>query len=211
MTIPQLALAFAASLLLGLRHATDPDHLVAVAAIVSREGAARRARHIGVLWGLGHTLTLLVVGGLIIATRVTLAGRPGMALELAVAVMLIVLGLLNLRAARMPGAGVPAAQPFLVGVVHGLAGSAAAALLIVPLIGDPRWAVAYLLVFGGGTVAGMALMSVVLAAPAALAARRLHGLERPLRLASGALSFGFGAYLFIRIGWLDGLFTRLPG
>lgn len=205
-----LALTFLVSLLLGLRHATDPDHLVAVAAIVSREGATRHATRIGVLWGLGHTLTILLVGGAIIAFKVTFTPRLGLSMEFVVAIMLIVLGVLNLHAAQRPDPGVPTVQPFLVGIVHGLAGSAAATLLVLPLIDGPRWAAVYLLVFGVGTVIGMALASLALAAPAAHAARRVRGLERGVRLASGAVSLAFGIYLAVRIGVVDGLFTALP-
>lgn len=205
-----LLLAFAVSLLLGLRHATDPDHLVAIAAIVSREGSGRRAVRIGALWGLGHTLTILLVGGAIIASKMTFTPRLGLSLEFVVALMLIVLGVVNLRSARHLHAAVPAAQPFLVGVVHGLAGSAAATLLLLPLIADPRWAVLYLLVFGGGTMLGMAAASAAIALPAARAARRFHGLERGVRLAAGTVSLAFGIYLALRIGLLDGLFAAAP-
>ena len=91
-----LAAAFGTSLLLGMRHATDPDHVVAVTTVVSRERSLGRAGGVGMLWGLGHTLTLLAVGGAIIGWRVTLSPRLGLALELAVAAMLVLLVLLGL-------------------------------------------------------------------------------------------------------------------
>jgi high-affinity nickel-transport protein len=97
-----------------------------------------------------------------------------------------------------------------VGVVHGLAGSAAATLIVLPLIPDPRWATVYLLVFGVGTIAGMALMTVVIAAPSVYAAARVGRLQRGIRFASGALSVCFGLYLAHRIGFVDGLFTSTP-
>ena len=205
-----LAFAFVTSLLLGMRHATDPDHVVAVSTIVSREHSMSRASGIGVLWGAGHTLTILLVGGMIIAFKVAFTPTIGLSLELVVALMLILLGTLNVFGVSPGAAVIDAVRPFLVGVVHGLAGSAAATLLILPLIDDARWAALYLLVFGVGTIVGMAVMTVAIAAPAALASKRIHGLQRTIRFASGVVSLCFGIYLSWHIGYVDGLFTGQP-
>src|SRR3982751_2195281 len=89
---------------LGVRHATDPDHVVAVTTIVSREQRVGRAGGIGVLWGLGHTVTILLVGGAILLFDVVISPRLGLAMELSVALMLVVLGMLSLaRMARLMG------------------------------------------------------------------------------------------------------------
>jgi high-affinity nickel-transport protein len=205
-----LLLTFVTSLLLGMRHATDPDHIVAVTTIVTRERSVVKAAGIGAIWGLGHTITLLLVGGAIIAFKVALDARLGLSLELCVAIMLIVLGVLNIFDVRTKACAPSASRPFLVGVVHGLAGSAAAALLIVPLIDDPRWAALYLLTFGFGTIVGMAIITLTIAAPSLLAAAHLPSLQRSLRVASGAVSLLFGLYLAHRIGFADGLFTGDP-
>jgi hypothetical protein len=202
-----LLFTFITSLLLGMRHATDPDHIVAVTTIVTRERSVAKAAGIGAVWGLGHTITLLIVGGAIILFKVAVNARLGLSLELCVALMLIVLGLLNLFNVRASTSGVSATRPFLVGVVHGLAGSAGAALLIVPLIDDPRWAALYLLTFGLGTIVGMALITLTIAFPSLLAAAHLPSFQRQLRIASGALSLVFGLYLAHQIGFRDGLFT----
>jgi len=205
-----LLLTFITSLLLGMRHATDPDHIVAVTTIVTRERSVAKAAWIGAVWGIGHTITLLVVGGAIILFKVAMNARLGLSLELCVAIMLIVLGLLNLFNVRARTSDINAARPFLVGVVHGLAGSAAAALLIVPLIDDPRWAALYLLTFGLGTIVGMALITLTIAFPSLLAAAHLPNFQRSLRVASGTVSLVFGLYLVHRIGFGDGLFTAAP-
>ena len=202
-----LLFTFITSLLLGMRHATDPDHVVAVTTIVSRERSVAKAAGIGAVWGLGHTITLLIVGGAIIAFKIGLDARLGLSLELCVAIMLIVLGVLNLFNVRANTRGLNATRPFLVGVVHGLAGSAGAALLIVPLVDDPRWAALYLLTFGLGTVVGMALITLTIAFPTLLATAHLPSFQRTLRLASGAVSLVFGLYLAHNIGFRDGLFT----
>ena len=205
-----LGFALLTSLVLGMRHATDPDHVVAVSTIVSQEKSLARAAGIGALWGLGHTLTILLVGAAIILLKLQLSPRLGLSMEFAVAVMLIVLGCLNLFDVKPTGGRLTTMRPMFVGIVHGLAGSAAATLLVLPLIPDPRWAVAYLLVFGVGTVAGMALMTIAVAAPSVFAAGRVAGMRRWIRIGSGALSLCFGLWLAHRIGFTDGLFTGTP-
>ena len=205
-----LFLTFITSLMLGMRHATDPDHIVAVTTIVSRERSVVKAAGIGAVWGIGHTVTLLLVGGAIIAFKVAFNARLGLSLELSVAIMLIVLGLLNIFDVRASTRGISASRPFVVGIVHGLAGSAGAALLIVPLIDDPRWAALYLLTFGLGTIVGMAFITLTIALPSLLATAHLPSLQRSLRIASGAVSLVFGLYLAHKIGFTDGLFTSDP-
>jgi hypothetical protein len=205
-----LLLTFITSLMLGMRHATDSDHVVAVTAIASTERSVAKAAWLGAVWGFGHTLTLLLVGGAIILFKIAFTPRLGLSMEFAVAVMLIVLGLLNLLEIRPRAVSVNSARPFLVGIVHGLAGSAAAVLIIVPLIPDPRWAAIYLVVFGLGTVVGMTLITLSIAAPSFLLASRMSGMQRSLRLASGAVSLVFGLYLAHKVGVADGLFATDP-
>ena len=199
--------------LLGMRHATDPDHVVAVTTIVSQQKSLARAARTGVLWGIGHTATILLVGGAIVALKLQVSSIPprvGLSLEFAVAVMLVVLGLLTLAGGERRVAD-STARPLSVGFVHGLAGSAAVATLPqVALIPDPRWAVGYLAVFGVGTIGGMLLITASIAAPSLMATRRFDGLNRTLRLASGMASIAFGLFLAHRIGFVDGLFTSAP-
>jgi len=199
--------------LLGMRHATDPDHVVAVTTIVAQQRSLGRAARTGVLWGIGHTTTILLVGGAIVLLKLQLTAIPprlGLSLELAVAVMLIVLGLLTL-AGDDRRVVESTARPMTIGFVHGLAGSAAVATLPqVALIPDPMWAVGYLAVFGVGTIAGMMLITVSIAAPSLIAVRRFAGMNRTLRIASGVASICFGLLLVHHIGFVDGLFTSAP-
>jgi hypothetical protein len=251
---------------LGMRHATDPDHVIAVSTIISREPSIGKAGWIGALWGLGHTLTILLVGAVIILFNVAIPTRIGLSMEFAVGLMLILLGILNLTGAmrwlserfspahpKVTGKHVhvhehgtqlhyhwhshqPAAEhhgealaaparlrgpfaklglfhslrPLLVGIVHGLAGSAAVALLVLTTIHDPRWAVFYLLVFGVGTIAGMMLITVALALPFSFAGTRFAWLNRGLVTASGVLSLCFGLVVSYHIGFVDGLFSSHP-
>ena len=213
---------------LGMRHATDPDHVIAVTTIVSRHRTTAGAAMIGALWGVGHTLTILVVGAGIILLGWVIPPRVGLSLELSVGVMLIVLGFMNLSGVLQqitesvtPTAGLglyQTARPLIVGVVHGLAGSAAVALLVLAGIGNTGWAVLYLLVFGLGTIAGMTLITVGIAWPLAYAdayadayaGTRFAGLPHKLRLASGVISLAVGLALAYRIGVVDGLFGADP-
>jgi len=97
-------------------------------------------------------------------------------------------------------------RPMIVGVVHGLAGSAAIALLVLPVIRDPIWALLYLLIFGVGTVAGMMLITAAIAAPITYSANRFRLFSRYVGAAAGMLSLIFGLFLFYQIGFVDGLF-----
>jgi high-affinity nickel-transport protein len=240
---------------LGMRHAADPDHVIAVTTIVSRHSSPRRAALIGVLWGVGHTLTILVVGAGIVLLGWVIPPRIGLSLELSVGVMLMVLGVVNLHAVLREGTRThshahahgdyihthphqhspevhphrpeqtPLAQldrwlgglrpyelirPLVVGIVHGLAGSAAVALLVLAAIGKSGWAVAYLLLFGLGTIVGMMLITVGLAWPVMGAAPRFPSLPRRLRLASGLVSLLAGLAITYQIGVVDGLFGAAP-
>ncbi len=189
---------------LGMRHATDPDHVVAVMTIVTKQRGVAKAGVIGALWGMGHTLTIFLVGTAIILFKVSIPPRLGLSMEFAVGLMLILLGVLNLtgvlRWLQMrftPSMVMPreqsapvivssadgnqegnwldrnlremglynALRPLVIGTVHGLAGSAAVAILVMTTISDPWWAIAYLLLFGLGTVAGMAAMTTAVAYP----------------------------------------------
>jgi high-affinity nickel permease len=211
-----LASVLALGVFLGVRHATDADHVVAVTTLVSRANSVRAALSIGALWGIGHTLSVLIVGGAIVAFELTVPPHIGLALELLVALMLIALGLINLRTkpASSSGHGQELAQrparSLLVGMVHGLAGSAALALLVLTSIREPSWALAYLGTFGIGTVAGMALLTLAMALPLSIASRRFASFERTLARLSGLASVAFGVFLAYQIGFVDGLFGVDP-
>jgi sulfite exporter TauE/SafE len=213
---------------LGMRHATDSDHVLAVSTIVSRARTARAALWVGALWGLGHSATILTVGGAIVLFGWVIPPRLGLSMELSVAVMLIVLGALNLsgalssieRAAHDRDQATATTElhahqrggvrPLLIGVVHGLAGSAAVALLVLATIKKASTAVLYLGIFGLGTVAGMMLLTWLMALPLSALTRRFPRSERPLARVAGALSLAFGLFLAYQIGVGSGLLIGTP-
>jgi high-affinity nickel-transport protein len=194
--------------LLGLRHATDADQ-VAVTTIVAREKSLARAAWVGAVWGFGHTLTLLLLGGAIIAFRIVIPPRIGLGLEFAVALMLIGLGFSNIRQ-RNSEAAPKLSRPLLIGVVHGLAGSAAVALLVLASIRTPLAAAMYLLMFGLGTVLGMMIVTALLAVPALFVGERVVRMRSGVRLAAGALSIVFGLLLARELVVDGGLFSAAP-
>jgi high-affinity nickel-transport protein len=201
--------ALAIGFLLGMRHATDGDHVVAVTAIASGERSVARAIRIGAAWGLGHSATLFLVGGAIVLFQLTIPPRLGLSFEMLVAIMLIALGAWTLSGREL-GHSHSFRRPIAVGFVHGLAGSAFVALLVLAAI--PGWAsqLAYLALFGLGTVAGMAMITAGIAVPAAMASHRFAGMQRGLRIASGVASIAFGLVLAHKVGIVDGLFATTP-
>ena len=201
--------ALSIGFLLGMRHATDGDHVVAVTAIASDEKSVVRAMRIGAAWGLGHSATLFLVGGLIVLFGLTVPPRLGLAFEMLVALMLIGLGAWTLSG-RATGHSHSIKRPIAVGFVHGLAGSAFVALLVLAAI--PGWVaqLAYLALFGLGTVIGMAAVTGAIAVPATAAASRFRGMRDGIRIASGVASIAFGLILAHKVGVVDGLFAATP-
>lgn len=259
--MPELLALAGFGFVLGMRHATDADHVIAVSTILSRTKRFRHSTVIGALWGLGHTVTVLAVGIAIIVFGVVIPPALGLAMELGVAIMLILLGVLSLTGglrslterltppaplhghghehlhahgsddalhphehAHLHGHGIDAGlsglrdlrdtvgwyqlgRPVVVGLVHGLAGSAAIALLVLTTIEDPQQALIYLVIFCAGVAAGMAILTTVIGLPFIVSRARSERVNRWLTVSTGILSIAFGLWMAYQIGIVDGLFT----
>jgi ABC-type nickel/cobalt efflux system permease component RcnA len=237
-----LLAALALGILLGSKHSLDPDHVVAVSTIVSEYKNPLRSFWVGISWGLGHTTTLLIIGIVIIALRLTIPERMALLFEFAVGVMLVGLGIQVIYSfrkkkvhqhahgheqeahqhfhshAKSPehapehhnthGIGKPflRRKSYVIGLVHGVAGSAALTLLVLASIESPIVGLAYILLFGLGSVLSMGIMTVIIGLPFVISAGRLPNLNRTIQFAVGSLSILFGGFLMYQIGFVDGLF-----
>jgi high-affinity nickel-transport protein len=205
--LPSLVLGFA----LGVRHATDADHIAAIGTIIADGRSARRAAMIGAAWGAGHSASVLLVGGALVLFRLPMPVRAALALEFLAALMLIALGLRALVTHRHRGSSAASTtRPLAVGVVHGLAGSAVLALLVLGATSSALAAAIYLVCFCVGTIGGMAMVTALLALPAQFNMMRLASLDRGVRVAAGIASVGIGLFMAHRIGVRDGLFGATP-
>jgi len=197
--------------LLGLRHALEADHLAAIATIVTERRNIMSSLIVGGLWGFGHTLALLLAGIGVLLLRYQMTNRMAHAFESCVGVMLVLLGANVLRTLAHRGAthvhdhatvaahshseGWLVARPLLVGMVHGLAGSAPLLLLTLAVVSSPLAAFFYIAIFGIGSMTGMAIMSVLLSVPAHLAVEHFARTNLAVRGLSGAFSVGLGALI----------------
>jgi len=213
---------------LGAKHALDADHLIAISTFIDERRTFASSLLLGGLWGLGHTAALLLLGGLVIVFDLKLPEKIALGLEFLVALMLIVLGINALRGLRKGseihwhphkhGNHIHAHphihsitseshhqlelswKPLFVGMVHGLAGSAALMLIVLSTIESRALALGYVLVFGIGSIGGMALISSLVSLPLRITINRFEGTQRFIRTAAGIVSMGFGIFLAVQIG-----------
>ncbi|MCZ8520805.1 MULTISPECIES: HoxN/HupN/NixA family nickel/cobalt transporter [Paenibacillus] len=208
-----LALGF----VLGIKHAIEPDHVIAVSTIASQSRKLSRSSLAGVFWGLGHTATLFIVGLVLLIMKDEIPEKWAMSLEFLVGIMLVYLGMttiLSFKQVHKPGAAhghdhghrpVSYAKSMWIGLVHGLAGSGAMVLLTMSTVQSVWEGAVYILVFGAGTVLGMLLFTTVIGIPFVLTAKKAS-LNKPLTGLTGAISAGFGVYYMYNLGVTEGLF-----
>jgi len=205
---------------LGLQHAIEADHLAAVSTIVTEKKNLWTASLVGGMWGLGHTISLFGVGALVIFLKLQISESVETKLEAVVGGMLILLGINALRKLfaaervhlhahehgsrehvhiHLHSADAESShhrfspRSVVIGMVHGLAGSAALMLLVVPTIPAPALALLYILIFGVGSIGGMMGMSFLIGLPLYFTANRFEFLNKGVRLCAGLFSFGLGA------------------
>lgn len=218
----------------GIKHAMEPDHVIAVSTIASHTKKLGKASLAGVFWGSGHTLTLLVVGMLLIFMKGAIPETWAMSLEFIVGIMLVYLGLTSIVSFgkrkiqlhshahhgnshhHLHSAGqredsshekgkTSFAKSAIIGMVHGLAGSAAMVLLTMSTVQTEWEGLLYILVFGAGTIVGMLLCTTIIGIPFVLSARNIS-LNAALTRITGIISVAFGCYYMYNLGISEGLF-----
>lgn len=189
---------------LGIRHATDADHVVVVSAMVQREPGGWGAARVAALWGAGHTVSFLALGLLIVLADVKIPAAFERGAEVLVALMLIAFGIWHLARSRarydngsVLAVATTAARPLMIGVVHGLAGSAGIALLAATTIGSRPLAAAYLGLVALGTVLGMVALTVLMSRPIGWAMRRGGRLRSAITVVAAVLSIGLGIMVLL--------------
>jgi hypothetical protein len=209
--------AISLGLVVGARHAFEPDHLAAVSTLVGGTRSPRGAVALGLLWGLGHTIALLAVGVLLVALDGALPAQLGAAFELVVAAMLVVLGARAIVAGLRNDVGTAGAhrhagvehvhvgarehvhvgsraiawRPLTIGLVHGLAGSGALTALAFAELPSSSARVLYMTTFGAGSIVGMAVATGITGVALSRIARGART-RRTLSVATGALSCAVG-------------------
>lgn len=230
-----LALGF----IIGMRHALEADHVAAVASLATRSASVRQTIRQGVVWGMGHTLTLFAFGAAVLALDTVVPERMAQGLELAVGVMLVILGAdvlrrlvrdrvhfhvhrhrdgrVHLHAHSHAGESGHGrhdhghdrrwpVRALAVGVMHGMAGSAALILLTLDTVQTFAVGLLYIALFGLGSVVGMALLSTVIAIPLRWSsARGLTWAHGGLQVAIGVATVGLGGLLVYQAGFVSGL------
>jgi sulfite exporter TauE/SafE len=214
---------------LGLKHATEADHVIAISIVVAERQGIARSAWVGAWWGIGHTISLLAAGIIVLVLEIQISDRLENLLEMFVGVMLVLLGLNVLRKLLKGGKlhihthehgghlhahphmhdsastreGVTAAghhafglnrRSLAIGMLHGLAGSAALMLLVIPTIDSRAVGLLYIAVFGVGSIAGMTVMTLIVSLPLHFASIRINRVEQWLQAVTGLAGLGLGLW-----------------
>lgn len=218
-------------LLLGIKHALDADHVVAVTTIVSRSGSILRSALVGLSWGIGHTFTLFAVGFAVLVLKLTIPDKLALSMEFAVGVLLVVLGVPLLKQLIVSRTHIHYHQheeqshfhshshdetldhdhshlrrPLLVGMLHGLAGSGALTLLVLNTMSSIAQGLVFLLVFGVGSILGMLVFSGLIGVPFKLTTRFSLGLNLWVHGVAGFISIVLGILIMWQTGFASDLF-----
>ena len=222
-TLPFTALFL--GFLLGLAHAFDPDHVVAVGTLAADSENVRQSSWPGVCWGIGHTVTLTAVGGMVLILHWTIPVQVAMRFDGLVGMMIVLLGAnivwnvsrgwtvhahthshdgsthshLHLHAHQEEShrhhRNWSAKKACGVGMVHGVAGSAALSMTVLAAMPSTGIGLIYILLFGVGSMGGMALMSAAMSVPFVWGSSKWKQWVQPLKAAVGVLAIVFGSYL----------------
>ncbi|WP_050182220.1 sulfite exporter TauE/SafE family protein [Domibacillus robiginosus] len=202
-----LALGF----VLGIKHAIEPDHVIAVSTIASQSKKLSRSSLAGVFWGIGHTATLLIIGCILILMKGEIPEKWAMSLEFLVGIMLVYLGITtilsfkNIHVHKHQHKNISYFKSMLIGLIHGLAGSGAMVLLTMSTVKTVWESVIYILIFGAGTVIGMLFFTTIIGIPFVFSAKKIS-MNKTLTQITGGISTVFGIYYMYNLGITEGLF-----
>ncbi|CAH0165405.1 hypothetical protein SRABI84_01038 [Peribacillus simplex] len=206
-----LLLVLAIGFVLGIKHALEPDHIIAVSTIASQSKKIWKSSLAGVFWGIGHTLTLLVFGVILILLKNEIPEAWAMSLEFLVGIMLVYLGITTIFSWKQTEwhdhtGRATYLKSMLVGIVHGLAGSAAMVLLTISTIDEAWQGAIYIIIFGVGTCIGMLLFTTILSIPFVTSSSSKKVNRLLIRL-TGVISTVFGIYYMYNLGINEELFS----
>jgi sulfite exporter TauE/SafE len=206
----------AIGLVLGIKHAIEPDHIIAVSTIASRTKSLWKSSLAGIFWGIGHTLTLFIVGIIIILMKYEIEEKWAMSFEFIVGVMLVYLGISTILAFKKKKIHshadtgnnrneVSYLKSTIIGFVHGLAGSAAMVILTMGTVSTISEGALYIIVFGFGTCLGM-LMFTTAVGISVIASSKKANIHKGITQFTGLVSIVFGMYYMYNLGFTEGLF-----
>lgn len=217
--------------LIGLQHAFEADHIVAVSTMVSEEKNPLKSALVGTFWGMGHTTTLFLIGLLVLLFKISIPERLSLFFELVVGLMLIFLGFRLILLKKLTHhhlhkhGGKEHAHPhihpsiqhhhqhrrsFFIGGIHGLAGSGALMLLVLSTFRSMVEGVIYIILFGLGSVAGMTFTSTLLGLPLTFSVKKIPKIENYVKNVAGLISIIFGINLVYQVGFVEALIFTLP-
>lgn len=203
----------------GLRHAFDIDHIAAISTIISRRPSIRKSSLLGIFWGFGHTISLLLAGLIVLLLKITISEKLASFFELAASLMLVMLGINVLFAIKKEKIHIhkhrhgeiehihlhshksadyhkhkhiQLRSSLIIGLIHGLAGSAALTLLVLSGVDSTLLGLAYILLFGMGSIIGMVLVSAIISLPLKLISGKLETAQALLRMGIGMISIIIG-------------------
>lgn len=222
--MPNLLFTLALGFILGIKHSFEADHIIAISTIVSEHKNPFKAALIGTFWGIGHTTTIFIIGIAILLLKLTIPAKLSISLEGLAGVLLVMLGVRVLIRNRQLHTHTHTHEdithnhlhyqekqnahkhhlPFLMGLIHGIAGSGVLMLLVLSTVANIFEGLYYILLFGFGSIVGMSTMSFIIGVPffffkgkksSVSSANRLPRVEMYFRYGAGILSILFGLFI----------------
>jgi len=218
--------------LLGVKHAFDADHIAALSTIVSKNEPIKKSSLLGMFWGFGHTISLLVIGLVILLLKISIPEKIALSLEFIAGIMLVLLGINVFRTMNKnkihfhkhihgkeehihvhshkltknhAHEHITLYQSLSIGLIHGLAGSAAITLLVLTTVKSFWIGMIYVLTFGIGSMAGMIMVSSIISLPFIIISSKFKRIHKIMDISAGLISTAIGLIILYDIGFVEGL------